>query len=196
MKNNGKYLRWYFKICHSRKQMNRFKGDGNYYEAHHIVPRWMGGKDVKGNIVLLTAREHYICHYLLFREFMDKPSSAAFHKMNNTINNNYRDSKKYAELREYQSNKWSGDNNPSKRKDVREKISKAVSGECNGMYGKTGDSNPFYGKTHSEEFKEYKKSLHGIRTTFRGVTYLSLRDAERQTGVSRFKIRKEIESEK
>ena len=32
--------------------------------------------------------------------------------------------------------KLSGDLNPSKRKDVREKISKAVSGERNGMYGK------------------------------------------------------------
>jgi hypothetical protein len=172
--------------------MNRKKGDGEYYESHHIVPKWMNGSNHKSNLVLLTAREHYLCHYLLFLAFRDKPSSAAFHKMNNTINSNHRDSRKYAEVREYQSKAWSGDKNPSKSKEVRKKISKKVSGKANGMYGMNGKLNPFYGKTHTEEFKEYKKKLHGNPTTFRGVTYLSLRDAERQTGVSRFKITREI----
>lgn len=175
--------------------MDRSKGDGKYYEKHHIIPKWMGGSDKKENLVLLTAREHYLCHYLLFVEFRDRPSSAAFHKMNNTINNTYRDSKKYAELREYQSKKWSGDRNPAKRIDVRKKISQGVKGKKNGMYGMTGSSNPFYGKTHTEEFKEYKKKLHGKETVFRGITYPSLRDAERQTGISRFKITKEINIE-
>lgn len=177
--------------------MRRAKGDGNYYEAHHIMPKWMGGTDKDSNMVLLTAREHYLCHYLLFKEFKDRPSSAAFHKMNNTINNDYRDSKKYAELREYQSKRWSGNKNPAKRKEVRDKISEGTKGKRNGMYGKTGEANPFYGKTHSEDFLERKKRLHGKRTTFRGVTYFSLRDAERQTGISRFKITREIkQSEK
>ena len=172
--------------------MERRKGDGNYYESHHIIPKWMGGSNKKENLVLLTAREHYICHYLLFLAYRDRPSSAAFHKMNNSINSNYRDSKKYAELREFQSLAWSGENNPAKRKEVRKKISDKVSGENNGMYGRTGESNPFYGKTHTEEFKEYKKRLHGNPLVFRGVCYPSLRDAERQTGISRFKIKKEI----
>jgi hypothetical protein len=192
MKNNVKYLKWYWAICLSRKTMDRNKGDGNYYERHHIVPKWMGGSNDKSNLVLLTAREHYLCHYLLFLSYKDRPSSAAFHKMNNTINSDHRDSKKYAELREYQSNAWCGKNNPSKREDVRKKISDKVSGKGNGMYGRTGKSNPFYGKTHTEDFKEYKKKLHGKPTIFRGVTYHSLRDAERQTGISRFKITKEI----
>ena len=42
--------------------------------------------------------------------------------------------------------------NPSE--ETREKISKANSGENNGMYGKTGEKNPFYGKKHSEETRE------------------------------------------
>lgn len=40
------------------------KVDG-YVEKHHIVPKCMGGLDVKENIVKLTAREHFICHRLL-----------------------------------------------------------------------------------------------------------------------------------
>ena len=45
-----------------------------------------------------------------------------------------------------------GDLNPSKRPEVREKLRIAATGERNGMYGRTGKSNPFYGKTHSKEF--------------------------------------------
>ena len=164
-------LKIYQNLCESRKDMNRFKGDGNYYESHHIKPRWLGGKDTKDNLVLLTAREHYIAHYLLFMHYRDKKSSAAFHMMNNSCNMKYRDSKKYEEVRFFQSENLRGENNPSKRGDVRRKISESVKGELNGMYGRTGDSNPFYGKKHSKEFLRYKEILHSnpIRVLKDGV---------------------------
>lgn len=41
---------------------------------------------------------------------------------------------------------------------VRRKLSKAVSGVNNGMYGRTGELNPYYGKKHTEE-ERYKMSL-------------------------------------
>ena len=47
----------------------RWKGDGNYYEKHHIIPRCLNGIDDNKNLVLLTAREHFICHWLLFKRF-------------------------------------------------------------------------------------------------------------------------------
>ena len=34
-------------------------------EAHHIIPRCLGGSDSKDNLVNLTYREHYIAHLLL-----------------------------------------------------------------------------------------------------------------------------------
>jgi phosphoglycolate phosphatase-like HAD superfamily hydrolase len=37
----------------------------SYTERHHIIPRCIGGTDVKENLVDLTAREHFICHRLL-----------------------------------------------------------------------------------------------------------------------------------
>lgn len=40
-----------------------------YYECHHIKPRSLGGADDKNNIVKLTAREHFICHWLLVKMF-------------------------------------------------------------------------------------------------------------------------------
>jgi len=36
-----------------------------YYEKHHIFPKCLKGTDDKENLVLLTAKEHYICHKLL-----------------------------------------------------------------------------------------------------------------------------------
>ena len=44
--------------------LNKKRLDG-YFEKHHIVPKCVGGKDEKSNYVLLTAREHYVCHMIL-----------------------------------------------------------------------------------------------------------------------------------
>lgn len=46
---------------------NRSKEIGIYYESHHILPRCMGGGDEKENLTNLTAREHYIAHWLLYK---------------------------------------------------------------------------------------------------------------------------------
>jgi len=38
-----------------------------YYEQHHIIPKSEGGLDDNSNLVKLTAREHFIAHWLLYR---------------------------------------------------------------------------------------------------------------------------------
>lgn len=55
------YTRIYNQII-ERAQTRKLNG---YVEKHHIVPKCIGGLDVKENIVELTAREHFICHRLL-----------------------------------------------------------------------------------------------------------------------------------
>jgi len=60
----NKYSRWYYKIINNAVLENRNKTQG-YYEKHHIIPKSLSGSDDKDNLVLLTAREHYICHKLL-----------------------------------------------------------------------------------------------------------------------------------
>ena len=40
-----------------------------YTETHHIIPRSIGGGDVSDNLVKLTAREHFIAHWLLWKIF-------------------------------------------------------------------------------------------------------------------------------
>lgn len=46
---------------------NRSKSNTLYYERHHIIPTALGGPDTIENKVLLTAREHFIAHWLLYK---------------------------------------------------------------------------------------------------------------------------------
>ena len=63
---DNKYKKWYFGIIEEAKSQNRKKLKRTdpgyvYYESHHIIPDSMGGTEE----VLLTAKEHFICHLLL-----------------------------------------------------------------------------------------------------------------------------------
>ena len=49
-----------------------------YYERHHIKPRSMGGSDDASNIAILTAREHYICHWLLYKIHRNRQMASAW----------------------------------------------------------------------------------------------------------------------
>lgn len=50
------------------KSEQRFKGYGEYYELHHIIPNCCGGTDDKSNLVLLTLSEHLQAHWLMYLE--------------------------------------------------------------------------------------------------------------------------------
>lgn len=81
--NENKYSRWYFSIIEkSLYRMNysislrdNKKNQVNYYEAHHILPSCLcdviGKKDLN-NLVLLTPKEHIICHMLLCKSVKEK----------------------------------------------------------------------------------------------------------------------------
>ena len=68
------YQRIYDQIIDRAKKEKRVKvKGGTYYEAHHIIPKCLGGEGKTSqwrthpNIVLLTGREHFVCHWLLYR---------------------------------------------------------------------------------------------------------------------------------
>lgn len=42
-----------------------------YFETHHIIPKCMNGSDDDSNLVNLTAREHFLIHWLLHRIYPD-----------------------------------------------------------------------------------------------------------------------------
>lgn len=63
----NKYTKLYLTIVYQAKLKvnNRSKNNG-YFEKHHIIPKCLGGLNGE-NIVILTAREHFICHRLLVK---------------------------------------------------------------------------------------------------------------------------------
>ncbi len=57
------YLKIYNSIMIRAKKCDR----AGYTELHHVIPRCMGGSDLKDNLVRLTPEEHYLAHQLLVK---------------------------------------------------------------------------------------------------------------------------------
>lgn len=74
---------WHYdKLIETRKQRKRVKGQ--YYENHHIIMRSMSGDNSEQNLVHLTAREHFLAHWLLWRIHRNRSSAFAFFTMRRT----------------------------------------------------------------------------------------------------------------
>ena len=66
-----KYTRWYNQIT----DRARIRSIDTYTETHHIQPRSLGGTNEVDNLVELTAREHFICHWLLTKMYTGEAKS-------------------------------------------------------------------------------------------------------------------------
>jgi hypothetical protein len=74
----NKYTLWYNAII-ERAQTRVIDG---YTEKHHIQPRSLGGSNDKDNLVDLTAREHFICHWLLTKIYTGEAKSKMIYALN------------------------------------------------------------------------------------------------------------------
>jgi len=74
----NKYSKTYFAITSNAKQ----RITEGYTELHHIIPQSMGGSNDKDNLVELTAREHFICHWLLIKMTEGKDRSKMLYALN------------------------------------------------------------------------------------------------------------------
>ena len=137
------YTRIYNAIIFKATSSDRKRSDGVYYEQHHILPKCLGGNNDTSNLVLLTAREHFICHHLLVKIHPNNRRLIhAFWLMCNTKNRHQSmryvpSSSVYQEAREL--NAKAGVSNDTRRKmseshagskktvDTKQKISKANS---------------------------------------------------------------------
>jgi len=59
---DNKYLKWYNSIVTRAAERST---ESEFSEKHHIIPKSLGGTNEAGNLVILTPREHFICHWLL-----------------------------------------------------------------------------------------------------------------------------------
>lgn len=131
------YEKIYFNIIENSRRKERSKNDSVYYEKHHIVPLSLGGSNDKNNLVLLTAKEHFLCHLLLTKIYKHKDKKSyikmvrAFVIMSTTENKSQK-GKRILNSKSY------------------EKLKLFIYGP-NGIL--TGENSTFFGKTHSENTK-------------------------------------------
>lgn len=145
MFKSSKYSKWYYSVINSAIRRNRSKSNGAYYERHHIIPRSLGGDDTDSNLVLLTAKEHFVCHHLLIKMTAGTDRSKmvhAFWSMSNAwgrINKPRITSNVYEQIRKEIALIVSA-NNKGKvypvSEEARQKISASKMGDRNPMFGK------------------------------------------------------------
>lgn len=153
----SKYTNWYYSIINQAKSQERIKSSDNYYESHHIIPKALGGRNLKNNIVLLTAREHFICHVLLVKMTTGKDKmrmSYAFYRFTSPKSRSHREkytSAIYERHRRNFAQYVSGQNSYmyGVPKTIEQKRKIAKTREINGL--NLSENNPMFGKHHTIE---------------------------------------------
>lgn len=112
------------------KTRGRFNCGEEYYERHHIIPRCCDGTDDEGNLIDLYAREHFEAHRLL------------------ALENPHNDGLTYAWfLMSFGQNQGKNTHivTPEEYEEAKRAFSRMHSQRM------TGENNPMYGRTHSQE---------------------------------------------
>jgi len=65
------YLKIYNQLITKRVSEPYPKDTPGGREKHHILPKSMGGKNIKSNLVYLSTREHFVAHMLLAKIYPD-----------------------------------------------------------------------------------------------------------------------------
>lgn len=71
--HKNKYRNLYIRLIDKCKNMSKEELDLIYTEKHHILPRCMGGKDVKSNLVEMPIRYHIMAHIVLTIAYSEIP---------------------------------------------------------------------------------------------------------------------------
>jgi len=159
------YKKHYQNLVTSRN--NRIVKEGEYYETHHILPKCMGGKNNKENLVVLTAKEHYIAHWLLAKMYPNIwKLKFAFYQMSRMNKKNGRviSSIQYARAKKYYSEgcrQRIREYNPGRSEKSRKKASERMRSSENPMI-KYPEKNPFLGKSYVTGRKFYNNGIKNL----------------------------------
>ncbi len=169
MIKHNKYWKIYNQIIDKALSENRSKKNA-YYENHHIVPRSIRPdleKD-KNNQVLLTAREHYICHYLLTKFTTGVNNDKMIYSFHLMQFSQYGQRKIFNSLL-YEKNKIKMSNLRKGKKLPESQIKNML--KSRKKYFENGGVAPMKGKKHSEETK---KRMSESRKTTLGNGYVEI----------------------
>lgn len=169
---DNKYTKLYYNIISTARSSDI--SHLVYTETHHILPKCLTGTDSAENLVKLTARQHFVCHWLLTKMVNGENKNKmifALNKMLSSSKNQHRykiTGRKY-ELLKIQFNKANLFNDPNwqleqrKRNHIGKKRSEETKQKLKDAWAKsrehrTGINHPNYGKTASASTKQ-KQSL-------------------------------------
>lgn len=119
MFTKNKYTKWYNNICSKDYE-------GEVFEIHHKIPRCMGGSDEPENLVKLSPKAHFICHWLLTKMTDGKTRHKMFWAFNFMLlkPKNLKETRYYPCSRVYEiAKRRFNQHNPSYQKDVKAKLS-------------------------------------------------------------------------
>jgi hypothetical protein len=185
---NNKYTRWYDSIVNKAKNSNRNKKDG-YFEAHHIIPKCVGGTET----VLLTAKEHFICHWLLVKmvntkkhyyqmaNAINKMRANNSHQKRNYTSAQYEVMKKYASINAHHSlcspviRKKMKDNHPSKK----DNYVAPFSGKKHSLQTKMKMSTNISKSKKGKGWSEQQKNILTKKYLIEGKVFMGMEDISR-----------------
>lgn len=145
------YQKIYDDIC--KRGQERILPKEVYTEKHHIIPKCLGGDDSKENLTVLTAREHFLVHYILAEKLYSN-HKGLWYALIKMCGRNERQERCVISSMTYEY--------------LRQRHQTNNSGEKNNFYGKrhseetllkiksslSGPNHHKYGKTHSNEHKQ------------------------------------------
>ena len=167
---DNKYSKVYFKIINRAISERRFKSSGELYENHHIIPKSCGGPNEQTNLVLLTPKEHYVCHRLLPKMMVLKSHTTKMIRAIWCLANGYGSQHRYKpNARVYQNiktelSKRNSEDNPAKRKEVKDKLRSAALGRIHSPETKAKMSKSLSGKHFTDEHREKLGSVNRGKT--------------------------------
>ena len=148
--NDSKYTRWYNQLV-EQARVRALTNDNNT-ETHHVVPKSLGGSNVRDNLVVLTAREHFVCHWLLTKMVVEtKQKYQMWNAFSCMLYRELPGKQRYkVSSRIFESIKTAGSNIKSEK----------FKGENNPMFGRRGKDHPAFGKKWSDEHRKNASDSH------------------------------------
>lgn len=172
---------------HRRQQQKQ----GQYYELHHIIPKSLGGINSLMNRALLTAKEHFICHWLLTRMYPEgtdeyRKMIYAFWRMRSTNGSNH---KRYINAAAYERLRIEFARLIGNLTSVNQK------GKRNSHYGtkwytnyESGESKPFY-ENPGKPWLAGRNLFNGRSTSIRKLIYNAVYKRASNTNTANIKVK-------
>jgi hypothetical protein len=172
---DNKYTKIYYNIINSAKATSPMDG---YLEQHHIIPKSLGGLNTVDNLINLTARQHFVCHWLLTKMVVGKDKkkmifainrmlSATIHQQRYKITGRKYELLKiqFSKINPFNDKDWQKlqrKNNHIGKKRSEESKQKLRDAWAKNRENRIGINHPSYGKVRTKEtLKKMSESMKG-----------------------------------